>query len=279
VSASRVVGRLGTLVPIVSRADCQWTVAGLAPGNYEADLLLPTRSGGSSPMFTISRQEITKVTIPPPAVLVDGSISLNGRPLANARLDFLNSDLAAFGTDTTTDADGRYAVTLARSGKYQLLVRARSAASAQKNVELRPGPNTVDLAIAGPGSISVRVKDARPEFPVTVHIEPGRVTNDTELARGGELSFTKEGLDFRTYHVSATEGADRGVRTSAIKLVTLDSKHPAAAVELEIVENRSSLILVDQSDNPVRNANVRATTPVRLVGPAYQVKEARPGMY
>jgi hypothetical protein len=242
--------------------DCRWAIDGLTPGMYQADLILPTGSGGSSELFVVREREITRVMIAPAKVRVAGRVSISGKPLALASIEFNPLGRQWGAITVTTDASGQYSTMLAAPGRYEMLLQGKSAPTAFRNIDASAGLNTFDWAITGGGKISVRVRNVRPELKATVYIESSRASHTGELASGDEPVLTKEGLDFDNYSVSARQG---DALVSAFANVVLDASSPAAVVDLELLENRSVLMLTAPDWRPVSKAQVRALSPAHFM--------------
>lgn len=271
---SGATGRTGR-EPIES-VDCRWTVAGLTPGTYQADLLAPGGSAGSSEPFVVLEREVTRVLVAPAAARVAGRVSAGSKPLGAASLVFTPRQRQWGAITATTDASGQYSVILARPGQYELLLKGTSAPTALRSVEVTAGINTFDWVISGRGSLTVRVSGILPGLPTTVRVESRRASHNGDIAPGAEPVLTKEELDLEDYSVSATQGR----LVSTIKSVQLDASHPAIAVDVELVENRSQLILSDPNGNPVRNARVRVVAPAQFLIPGHgTIQPTEPGVY
>jgi hypothetical protein len=282
-SPSGTIGAMGRQ-PAKS-VDCHWTVVALPPGTYQADLLAPGGSGGSSEPFVIRADEVTRVVIAPAVVRVEGRVSAGNRPLGAAALAFNPRQRFWGAISTSTDASGRYSVILARPGQYDLVLQGTSAPAGMKRVEVTAGINTIDWIMTGRGNVTVRVSGMRSGLPTTVHVESRRASHNGDIAPGAQPILTKEGLDLDDYDVSATQGA----LVSRIKSVQLDASHPAIAVDVELVENRSQLIVGGPYGSALRNVRVRAVTPAQFrirggsIEPTatgvYPIDHLRPGMY
>ena len=271
----------------IAGIDCRWIIHGLVPGTYQVDLIQPEGSAGSSEPFAVRPNEIARVVIGRPTSRISGRISANGAPLAGVSLEIGPKDRRWGTTSVTTDANGRYAAFLARAGEYEMRLSGKSAPTTYKFVDVAAGSNTVDWALAERGSVSVRVRGIRAGLPTTVRIEARQATHTGELKSGDEPVLTKVGLGFETYSVSATQG---DALVSPITNVQLDASHPEATVDVELAENRSSLVLSDPSGNAVRDARVRAVSPPQLFARGnwslpskepgvYSLDGLRPGMY
>jgi hypothetical protein len=261
----------------IENVDCRWAIDGLTPGMYQADLIVPTGSGGSSEPFVVRAQDVTYVMIAPANVRVAGRVSIGGKPLANASIEFNTRDRQRGPFTVTTDASGQYSASLAGPGQYQILLTGKSAPTVFRNLDVSAGFNTFDWAITGVGSITVRVRNIRPELKTTVHIESGRASHNGDVAPGDEPVLAKEGLDFDNYSVSAMQG---DTLVSTITNVVLDASSPAAAVDLELLENRSVLILTAPDGRPVWKARVRALSPAHfMMRVNSSIQPTEPGVY
>ena len=256
-SASGATGRTGR-APVGS-TDCRWRIEGLTPGTYQIDLLTPAGSAGSSDNFVVREHEIARIVIAPASARVEGRVLVAGKPVASASVDFIPRG-GRWGTiETETDAGGRYAVTLARAGTYELLLQGTSAPTASRSVDIVAGANTIDWAISAPGRITVRVRGLHANLPASVHVESRRTSHSGDIPSGAEPALTKEGLEFDDYSVSAVQDT----LVSAIENVRLDASNPAIDLELEVAENRAQLIVSDFKGNPVRDVRVRAVVPAQ----------------
>jgi len=273
---SGVIGRSGRSG--IKSLDCRWTLTGLKAGTYQIDLMVPAGSAGSSQPFPVRDGGVTRVVIAPPVVRVTGRVSLPGKPIAAARLEFNPSDRRFGPTIVATDGNGWYSVALAEAARYDVLLQGRSAPTASKVVDVAVGVNTIDWALTASGSVTVRLKNRRAGLPANIRIESRRASHTGDVAPHEDPLLVKEGLDFEEYSVSAVQGDETLV--SEIKVIRLDAEHPSAVVDLDLAENRSLLVLTDENGNPVRNAIVRSHVPAQFLfrGGRF-LKQTEPGVF
>lgn len=272
---SGVTGRMGR--PPVGSMECQWHIEGLEPGTYQADLLVPGGSAGSSDLFVVRDHEITRVVIVPAAVRVEGGVIVAGKPIASASVEFIPRNRQWGAISTTTGPSGRYSVALARPGLYDLVLQGTTAPTAVKSVDVVAGANAVDWIITAGGRITVRVRGLRPDLPATVRVESRRASHTGDIVPGAEPVLTKEGLEFDEYSVSAVQG---DTLVSSIENVRLDVLRPVVTIEVEVGENRSQLIVSDFKGNPVPNTRIRAVVPTQnFVRGSLPIQPALTGVY
>jgi hypothetical protein len=126
------------------------------------------------------------------------------------------------------------------------------------------------------GAITVNVRTAKSDQPVTVYIE-WREGSRVPTLPAGERHILTRNLDFGEYYVSATQG---DVHVSTIQRVTISRSQPTATVDLDLAENHSSLLIVDQQWRPVAADRVGPISPAHyLMGRTNLLRETTPGEY
>lgn len=130
-------------------------IDGLPPGEYELLLRAAGKVVGGA-TFAVQADEIAQVLVERPSVQVVGSVSLGGAPAPEgSRLQFAIGEQVF---DTTTDAAGRYAVTLGAPGRYTArLVSASYLWPRSQSVDLVAGVNRFDWRMPG-GALRLAVR-------------------------------------------------------------------------------------------------------------------------
>ena len=126
------------------------TFGGLKPGMFEAFY----RSGRlplGAAEFSITPQTVTPVEIIPRSVLVEGRVTLNGRPMKGTNVSFTLSGKDRTGgvaqAQVTTDDAGNYRAMLERPGEYSIVsMAARIHSRMIRTVTLVEGRNIHDIA-------------------------------------------------------------------------------------------------------------------------------------
>ena len=284
-SASGAISRISN-APVGS-IDCRWRIEALKQGTYQVDLLGPGGSAGSSDVFALRDQVVTRVMIGPAAAYVSGGVTVAGKPAGSASVEFVPRNRQWGPITTTTDPTGRYSVAVARPGQYDLLLQGTSAPTVSRSVDVAVGRNTIDWVISALGKITVRVRGLQPQLPATVHVESRQTSHHGDIARGATPILTKEGLEFGDYSVSAVQG---DTLVSAIENVRLDAAHPEITIEVEVGENRAQLIVSDFKGNAVLNTRLRSVAPAQIFARGslpiqstqagvYPLSGLRPGTY
>ena len=270
-------------------SECETVVGGLRPGEYE--LVLDKREG-QAPVrrqFQVQDNALTDVVIEPVGNRLSGKITLNGRPLAEATVEFMTAESPTRSVARgTTDAHGNYAAHFEKPGRYRATLRLHgvSLPGDARQVEVPAGETIFDWALTG-GTLTVKLENLSPGTSrlvslIASQIEP-RVTDgrpgfyhslrpdDPELMQG---KVTLRGLGFGTYTIKAQqEPARRGDRTQTSPEVgfTLSEQNRDVSVTLVLADNFGQIVLTDVSGTPVRGA--------RIYMSGASARETEPGMY
>lgn len=265
---------------LVTTAGCDCSLAGLAAGRYRATLMGPTGTVAGE-QFRVAVQETVEVLLLDAGVSVSGRVVLNDRPLGDVRLEFFPFGRAGRAVATAeVDATGQYLATLPAPGRYHVrLLRGKRVLLGQtRDLEVSLGPNTLDWSLTG-GSLALRVHgwDRQPRLFVRVLLEgaprPQTVMFTGQISEADLYPSRLEGLAFGTYRVLVFQqepSFPRIVRTSREARVTLDAEHPDRTVEVELLENRATLVVRDEEGAAVHGARLT---------PGAQEVELSPGVF
>jgi hypothetical protein len=223
------------LVPVITQPStptCDWTVAGLQPGNYRATVYANDQTLASAE-FDVQVQQFATVRLAQPIVSAFGRLTLNGEPAAQRTIEFFQTGSSSR-ISATTDADGNYRVFMSKPGEYLMAVRGWSQT---RKVVVRKDETQLDWAVTG-GILTVTVNGMVEES----HIEIRRANPDTliwrELPREA-VRHSFEGIPFGTFDVIARSKN----RSSKQVSVTLSMNDPEKEIILDLHTNRSFLAL------------------------------------
>lgn len=227
---------------------CQMTFAGLKAGTFEAFYRSGRMALGSAE-FSITPQTVTPVEIVPRSVLVEGRVTLNGRPMKGTNVSFTLSGKDRTGgvaqAQVTTDDAGNYRAMLERPGEYSIVpMAARIHSRMIRTVALVEGRNIHDIAFTG-GKITVEVIGWRAGTPVQIRMEgraPDAKSSSTSMSMF--MSPPKEpivfdAMPFGDYKIAVIAGRPPNTRATSrdmtnAKTVTLSASSPEATVTFDI---------------------------------------------
>lgn len=227
---------------------CVMTFGGLKAGTFEAFY----RSGRmplGSVEFAITPQTVTPVEIVPRSVLVEGRVTVNGRPMKNTNIAFALSGKdrtgAAVQTQATTDDAGNYRAMLERPGEYSIHpIAPRIHSRTIRTATLVEGRNIHDIALTG-GTIKVEVIGWRPGTPVQIRMDSRTPDGkSTGMSISMFMSPPKEpivfdAMAFGEYRIAVVAGRPPNPRATSrdmanAKMVTLSAATPEATVTFDV---------------------------------------------
>jgi hypothetical protein len=256
---TRVVGVDG--LPFVS-------VPGLAPGNYTLRFG-PVDSPVGPPMSLVVRNGATTELAPqlPPSAdefRITGLVSYNGKPMVSQALEVVRSEDDTTVT-TTTDAAGRYTLTVPVGGTY--VVRVASTydfGQAESQGEVVKGETTINLDVSGTGVLlTFLLNGGTPSSPVEFVLEGAERFSGiaSNFSAPTELFAIPPGR----YLVRAS--MDPAFVSPALPLEVVDGGG-IRALTLDLTKQNATLRVVDASGGPVDGARARAGTQLlRSSGP------------
>ncbi|HYC91865.1 MAG TPA: carboxypeptidase-like regulatory domain-containing protein, partial [Thermoanaerobaculia bacterium] len=188
------------------------------------------------------------------AALLRGRVHRNGKGVANVNVMVSGGTRRRPDSQTTTDADGAFALQGLAPGTYRIML-FHAEELIERNVEIE-APGELDVALPPAGTLRGRVVDAATGEPVTAfafHVVPAE--GRARIARGersedGTFSVT---VPVGMYRVSA---AADGYTTSETMEVRVTEREPAS---LELRLGRGVTIagrVTDEAGTPVANAEV-----------------------
>ncbi|MFL6293896.1 MAG: carboxypeptidase regulatory-like domain-containing protein [Thermoanaerobaculia bacterium] len=147
-----------------------------------------------------------EVVLAPGAVIEGRVFSPSGQPLAGAEVSVVEPSRSFFAGMGTTDGDGRYRLEGIAPGTRSVQAEHKSYRRAIKELEVRPGENSVDLRLEGGVEISGRVVDegGTPVPSARVSLRAGPTSwNLPSATSGADGSFTLDGVADGSYRLTA----------------------------------------------------------------------------
>jgi hypothetical protein len=267
---------------------CNLRIGGLIPGEYDVGILNMQDQTATRKRLRVLADDVSTLLIEAPANRLSGRVTLNGRPLGAATLEFRPKSSPLSAVRGMTDEQGRYSAELEKPGPYLITLRigAAPAAGQQGAVTVVEGDNTFNWDIKG-GSLTVKVSNidhasrAAVDFsveqtsPAVIDGRSGFVhsvkADHPDLMKG---AYQYPALGFATYTIRASQAradANGKARTSRPVTFTLSEQAPATTVTLMLTENSGLLILTDPGGGGVRGAS--------LYGDGLSASEKEPGTY
>jgi hypothetical protein len=230
--------------------DCNWSFNELDPGFYVATLRGPQGSLGSQ-RFAVGLDQSFELKMSSPAVRVSGRLLFNGVPLRDGQIEFIrvpNDDGIDAIAMATSDAAGRYAAVLDRPGKYFVLTTVGKNRPLWTRTVLASGANSLDVVHGGP-QLHVRLRNWDRSTPATVIVRGGASSRSVVLQPGGQEELTELDLTYGDYQVLAYQS--RGRVSAQPKTASIRADHPSADLDLELVDNQSTLAVRDEKGQPM----------------------------
>ena len=152
----------------------RFEVAGLFPGTYHFDIVLPGEERylrlEDGPLVEVgvgeTVEDVLLVYAPEPGFTISGRVTdAAGNPIAGAvvkTFDMLAPDIPG----ARTDAEGRYVLHVVKAGDHRMRVTHRDHTPAESQW-VPAGSEGVDFQLDGLGGVAGRVVDARTGHPVT----------------------------------------------------------------------------------------------------------------
>ena len=244
--------------------DCFPTVAGLAPGRYTARFSSAMGPIGGQDV-TVAAQRTSSAYVGGNGAAVSGQIRLNDQPFAGVTVQFRRGDdFQGDPHEAQTDESGSYSLSVGQPGAYVMTLRSGDAlvAGPLKRPTLVAGENTVDWALSG-GTIVIRLPNW--DRRTTTYLTLGfRRSSGADLAIsrrvwtiGSETEYPirVRGVPFATYYIRAEQP---GGLVSRDVEVTIDKDRPDATAVVELVQNRSTILVRDEAGSPVPGSRVAA---------------------
>lgn len=245
---------------------CTWTIEGLGPGRYEASAMSSEGLAGNEE-FDVEGQSVTRVTLRPAGVIVEGRLTYNDAPIDNAHLRF-SRDGGAAQTQVVTNASGTYRLALDRPGEYRVIMADDSFAMQGTSRHFVEGTNGFEWDLEG-GSLEVRLKGWNQASPAVVNIIGDDSSVSRSLRPGAEPTIRIRGFKLGEYKVAAQQ--EHIGLVSELVAVRLTASRLEAIVTLDLTSPKRRLVLRDGTGRPVSGAVLRDAVPEAI--------EVEPGVY
>jgi hypothetical protein len=230
--------------------DCHWSFNELEPGAYVAALRGAQGSVGSR-QFDIALGQSLELKMSSPAVHVSGRLLFNGTLLADGQIEFIrvpDGDGIDAIVVARSEGAGKYATILERPGKYIVLTTIGKNRPLWTRAVLAPGANSLDVVQQGP-QLHVRLRNWDRSTPATVILRGEASSRSVLLQQGEQEDLTELDLTYEDYQVLAYQS---GGRVSAqAQTASIRADHPSANVDLELVDNHSTLAVRDEKAQPI----------------------------
>lgn len=205
---------------------CDMTFGGLKPGEFEAFYRREMAQTGVG-RFEILAQRISPVDVTAAPVIVEGRVTVNGRPLTGTDVTFFLRPAPGSGGQVLsqgagkTDGSGAYRILLEEPGRYSVrMSRVHMGAPAANDAVLVEGRNMHDIALVG-GTIKVDLRgwDRRGALQIRIQGPNGSMMMMSGFGGGGQRPAwaagssarsetpTWEALPWGEYKVSVTAGS------------------------------------------------------------------------
>jgi hypothetical protein len=215
--------------------DCAWTLAGLAPGEYEVWFHRAGVKLADRPV-TIGPDEPAEVMLTHD-VLVSGAVLLNGVAFQGVAVEFSQGhgshrQLAG----AVTDATGNYQVFLAEEGPYKVVFRRETTVVLGQDHEgvAHKGANRADWLLEG-ATLKVMPVGWDRIQPMSLWIErvdhTGQTYGTTVALKAERLPLTLVGLGWGTYELS---WVDTDTHRSSPTRLSIDAQNSEPSVQLAV---------------------------------------------
>jgi hypothetical protein len=267
--------------------ECEPVVGGLKPGEYELVLDKRQTDAQVRRRFEVRADVLTDVIIEPAGTKLAGKVTLNGRPLPQATVEFIPKGSSKPTAQGATDERGNYLADFDKPGPYYVTLRLRGVpvAGQQRLIEVPAGETTFDWAVTG-GTVTVKIEnviagggyiwlyvnqmdppvvDGRSGFFHTIR------SDDPELAKG---SLVFRGPTFASYEIRATQQpAQKGDRTRASRQLkfAISERDPDVTVTLPLEDNFGQIALTDPAGAAITGASIYSS--------GAMARQVEPGIY
>lgn len=229
-------------VRIVSSKEprCEMTVGGLKPGAFETLFRRESLTMGRGE-FDIAPRAVSTAHVAGTHVLVEGRLTMNGRPMREAQLSFLSA-LGNVGGHmeevaiVKADANGFYSVRLEKAGAYLVrLMRKATFGAMPKPVTFAEGRNFHDIALTG-GVITLELTGWDRGTPIEVRLQGANSMMSSTFSAQLNEKPTFEGLPFGEYKVAVTprRAASRNWSLQDPKTVIISATSPEATLRFDL---------------------------------------------
>lgn len=182
------------------------------PGTYQLKAMASGRQAADKSGLEVrSGQDLTGVEIVlMSGGIVEGRVLSSGRPVAGARIEV--AEPAVVGTSrmliqsgTASDGDGYYRLDGVAPGPRTLKAQREGFSTAVRDLEVKPGENTVDFALEAGVEVTGRVVDdaGTPVPGARVALSEGWNWNLPSTVTRPDGSFTLSGVPDGTYRIGA----------------------------------------------------------------------------
>ncbi|HEX7185369.1 MAG TPA: carboxypeptidase-like regulatory domain-containing protein [Thermoanaerobaculia bacterium] len=150
--------------PQADRSDAEgnFRITDVIPGPVELSAQAPGWQRGTVAGLELRGGEEKsgiEIVLAPGAILKGRVLSPSGRPLPGAQVQTIFEDLAAGTAMKNTDDEGRYELDTLAPGNRTLEASHPDYGMARRQVELRPGENSLDFTLEGGNEVTGRVVD------------------------------------------------------------------------------------------------------------------------
>jgi protocatechuate 3,4-dioxygenase beta subunit len=190
-----------------------FSISGVAPGPIQLRVSLAGYQNAEREGLEVKPGEdlFVELTLEPGATVEGRVLNAAGDPVVRATVRAQEGGMggAAFvmmsGMGNSTDADGRYLLEGVKPGQRTLVAQAEGMPRAVRDIEVKPGRNTLDFTLAGGHEVT------------------GRVTDESGTGIAGAMVFLREGMRFDAPRTLS--GADGSFTLTAVP----DGKYRATA--------------------------------------------------
>jgi hypothetical protein len=271
---------------------CSHTIGGLVPGRYEASYNGSSGTVGAG-VFAIERGALASVIVASPTARVFGRVFINGAAGEDVTVTLVRAsgELDNQGTQTVSDAQGFYEMTLAKPGAFQVSFKKDGIdlLGAERSARITAGDNQIDWQIrSGRLNIAVNGWDRSSPLMVTVKrlnmTEPGQTGVALRILPTDKMPVVVDGLGFEEYliearqHDSASSSPDKAGSAST----RIENDKREASVYIELKSTERLLSIVDPEGSPVVAATVLVAMgePLRETSPGdYSLADVAPGVH
>lgn len=255
-----------TVLTLPTREECVFTIAGLRPGNYQVSLR-GAKGQLAAETCHVAAQALTSLAVRAESAQVDGQVTLNGLPLQNAVVRFVDPGNPTAQHQTRTDDDGVFDLTLPAPGRFQVwfLRDGTAMLGNEREVTLEVGANHTEFHLEGV-ALNVTLRRWPRQAAVDVSVRPlemsgpGMGGEPLRIRPTDDLPVVFSGLRPGKYAVQAREEPVPGQEWGRVAgaTVTLEYSSAETEIELELTHGGGAIRVVDQAGVPIANARVKA---------------------